>query len=292
MSTTEIALTKAAVLAQALPWLLKFRDSILVIKFGGNAMTDVRLFKSFAEDITFLKLAGINPVVVHGGGPQISAALKQAGIETKFIKGLRHTEANAIRIIKNVLVNDIQFNIKKEINEIHECAVGLSGDERGLLKATKITQLDGEAVDLGLVGEIVQVDPSAVKEVIALGKVPVISTLAVDEQGNTLNVNADFAASALASALQAQKLVVLTDVIGLMSKYPDPDSLIPQITLKDLKKLLPDLDEGMKPKMQSCFWAVESGVPRAHVLDGRIEHGLMVEIFTDQGAGTMVIQDE
>lgn len=292
MSTTEIALTKAAVLAQALPWLLKFRDSILVIKFGGNAMTDVRLFKSFAEDITFLKLAGINPVVVHGGGPQISAALKQAGIETKFIKGLRYTDGHSIRIVKKVLVDDIQFNIKKAINEIHECAVGLSGDEWGLLKATKITQVDGEAVDLGLVGEIVQVDPTAVKEIIAQGKVPVISTLAVDEQGNTLNVNADFAASALASALHAQKLVVLTDVIGLMSKYPDPESLIPQITLKDLKQLLPDLDEGMKPKMQSCFWAVERGVPRAHVIDGRIEHGLMVEIFTDQGAGTMVVQDE
>lgn len=292
MKTPATALDKAAVLAQALPWLLKFRDAILVIKFGGNAMTDSKLFKSFAQDITFLKLAGINPVVVHGGGPQISNALKAAGIETKFIKGLRYTEAKAIKIIKRVLVDEIQASIKSAINEIHDCAVGLSGDEKQLLSARKIDEIDGEIVDLGMVGEIVATDPTSVKKLILHGKVPVISTLAIDDHGNILNVNADFAASAIASGLGAQKLLMLTDVIGLMSNYPDPESLIEQITLKELKELLPDLDEGMKPKMQACLWAVEGGVPRAHVIDGRIEHGLMVEIFTDQGAGTMVVRDE
>lgn len=292
MSTQKDALLKAEVLAQALPWLLRFRDSILVIKFGGNAMTDAGLFQSFAEDVSFLKLAGINPVIIHGGGPQISSALHEQGIETKFIKGLRYTESKSIEIIKQVLVGEIQAQIRQEINSIHDCAIGLAGDEAEILFGTQIREIDGEPVDLGLVGEITKVNPEKILQMIAQGKVPVISTLARAESGETLNINADFAASALAIALQAKKLVMLTDVVGLMRNYPDPESLISQVGSKELSRLLPSLDEGMKPKMQSCLAAVEGGVPRAHVIDGRIAHGLMVEIFTDQGAGTMVVKDD
>lgn len=289
MSAQKEALAKAEVLSQALPWLLKYQGATIVIKFGGNAMVDNDLINSFAEDVTFLKLAGINPVIVHGGGPQISQALKKSGIETKFVKGLRVTDEKSIGIIKSVLVNEIQVQLTKSLNSIYEFAVGISGDEKGLLQGKRINQIDGELVDLGLVGEITSVKPDPLREIIAGGKIPVLSTLATGGNGELLNINADLAASSIAIALGARKLIILTDVIGLMSDFPNPESLISQITTLELAALLPNLDEGMKPKMQAALLAVEKGVPRAHVIDGRIAHGLLVEIFTDQGAGTMVV---
>lgn len=289
MSAQKEALAKAEVLSQALPWLLKYQGATIVIKFGGNAMVDNELINSFAEDVTFLKLAGINPIIVHGGGPQISQALKKAGIETKFVKGLRVTDEKSIDIIKSVLVNEIQVQLTKSLNSIYDFAVGISGDEKGVLQGKKINQIDGEKVDLGLVGEITSVKTDPIREIIAGGKIPVISTLAIGDNNELLNINADLAASSIAIALGARKLIILTDVIGLMSDFPNPESLISQITTLELTKLLPNLDEGMKPKMQAALLAVEKGVPRAHVIDGRIAHGLLVEIFTDQGAGTMVV---
>lgn len=289
MSAQKEALAKAEVLSQALPWLLKYQGATIVIKFGGNAMVDNDLINSFAEDVTFLKLSGINPVIVHGGGPQISQALKKSGIETKFVKGLRVTDEKSIGIIKSVLVNEIQVQLTKSLNSIYEFAVGISGDEKGLLQGKRINQIDGELVDLGLVGEITSVKPDPLREIIAGGKIPVLSTLATGSNGELLNINADLAASSIAIALGARKLIILTDVIGLMSDFPNPESLISQITTLELAALLPKLDEGMKPKMQAALLAVEKGVPRAHVIDGRIAHGLLVEIFTDQGAGTMVV---
>lgn len=289
MSAQKEALAKAEVLSQALPWLLKYQGATIVIKFGGNAMVDNELINSFAEDVTFLKLAGINPIIVHGGGPQISQALKKAGIETKFVKGLRVTDEKSIDIIKSVLVNEIQVQLTKSLNSIYDFAVGISGDEKGVLQGKKINQIDGEKVDLGLVGEITSVKTDPIREIIAGGKIPVISTLAIGDNNELLNINADLAASSIAIALGARKLIILTDVIGLMSDFPNPESLISQITTLELTKLLPNLDEGMKPKMQAALLAVEKGVPRAHVIDGRIAHGLLVEIFTDLGAGTMVV---
>lgn len=289
MSVQKEALAKAEVLSQALPWLLKYQGATIVIKFGGNAMVDNELINSFAEDVTFLKLAGINPIIVHGGGPQISQALKKAGIETKFVKGLRVTDEKSIDIIKSVLVNEIQVQLTKSLNSIYDFAVGISGDEKGVLQGKKINQIDGEKVDLGLVGEITSVKADPIREIIAGGKIPVISTLAIGDNNELLNINADLAASSIAIALGARKLIILTDVIGLMSDFPNPESLISQITTLELTKLLPNLDEGMKPKMQAALLAVEKGVPRAHVIDGRIAHGLLVEIFTDLGAGTMVV---
>lgn len=287
MSTQTQALEKAGVLAEALPWLLEFQGATLVIKFGGNAMIHENLFKAFAQDVVFLKLAGINPVVVHGGGPQITSALSQAKLESRFIKGLRYTPREAIEIIKDTMLNVINKSITDEINAINECAFGISGDE--FIKGRKIQEIDGEEIDLGMVGEVESVTSNSLLEIIQSGKIPVISTLAKDEFANTLNVNADYAAGAIASALKSQKLIILTDVVGLLKDYPNPESLISEITIADLEKLIPQLDEGMRPKMQACLWSVENGVLAAHVIDGRIAHGLMVEIFTDQGAGTMVV---
>ncbi len=292
MSLQKDSLEKAKVLSQALPWLLKFRGTKVVIKFGGNAMIDPELFRAFAEDVVFLKLAGIDPVIVHGGGPQISHALKTANIESRFIKGLRYTEARAISIIKDVLVNDIQKEIVQTINEIYPCAQGFSGDENALISAKRTTSIDGEAIDLGLVGEVESIDSEIITDAIKQGKVPVVSALGLSKTDELLNINADYAAAAISQDLKAEKLVMLTDVIGLMSEYPNPESLISSIDITNLAKLIPSLDQGMRPKMQACLWSVAGGVGRAHVIDGRIAHGLLVEVFTDQGAGTMVIRDE
>jgi acetylglutamate kinase len=291
MSLQQEALAKAEVLSQALPWLLKFRGTKVVIKFGGNAMVDPELFQAFAQDVVFLKLAGIDPIIVHGGGPQISLALKNADIESRFIKGLRYTEEKAINIIKDVLVNVIQKEIVQTINGIYQCAEGFSGDENGLIKARRTTSIDGEEIDLGLVGEVEDVDSKTILQSIAQGKVPVVSTLALSDKGELLNINADYAAAAISQELKAEKLVMLTDVIGLMRNFPDPESLISSIDIARLESLLPSLDQGMRPKMQACLWSVAGGVGRAHVIDGRIPHGLMVEVFTDQGAGTMVVKN-
>lgn len=292
MSIQTDALAKAGVLSQALPWLLRFRGSAIVIKFGGNAMVDDSLLNAFAQDIVFLKLAGINPIVVHGGGPQISAALKEAQIETKFIKGLRETPKEAIPIIKDVLVNTIQKQIVEAINNVYQCAQGFSGDDYQLLVSRKTSQIDKEEVNLGMVGEVVSVNTEIILNALSQSKVPVISTLGIDETSQALNINADSAASSLAIHLSAKKLILLTDVVGLLANYPDRESLISQINLAQLSALLPQIDAGMRPKMQACFDAVSGGVKRAHVIDGRIPHALLVEIFTDQGAGTMVIDHE
>jgi acetylglutamate kinase len=291
MSLQQHALEKAAVLSQALPWLLEFRDSIVVIKFGGNAMIDEKLLAAFSQDIVFLKLAQIHPIIVHGGGPQITQALDKAGVKSEFLRGLRYTSAEAIPIIKETLIETIQRDLVQKINQIYHCAVGFSGDEDQLLLSTISKQIDGVEIDLGLVGQVKEVNTQIIKEAISGGQVPVISTLGIDHLGRTLNINADDAAAAIASAVGAKKIVILTDVIGLMKNYPDPESLISQIDTANLSKIISTLDEGMRPKMQACLDAVAGGVGRAHVIDGRIAHALLVEVFTDQGAGTMVVKN-
>lgn len=285
------ALKKAAVLAEALPWLLKFQDSIVVIKFGGNAMTSSELSKQFAQDVVFLKLAGLKPVVVHGGGPQITQALKLAGLESEFISGFRVTTKEAVKVVRDVLINEIQKNLVQEINSNSRLAVGMSGDEKELIQTQKmeITK-DGKSIDLGFVGTVKSIDVKQILNVIEDGQIPVISTIGVGQDGDIYNVNADIAASAIAKALKANKFVVLTDVSGLMENYPDEKTLIPTIDIANLKILIPKLDEGMRPKMMACLEAVESGVTRAHVIDGRLPHAVLVEVFTNAGTGTMVIE--
>jgi acetylglutamate kinase len=281
---------KAVILAEALPWLERFAGATVVVKFGGNAMVDEALATAFAEDIVFLRLAGLRPVVVHGGGPQISTMLDRLGVQSTFRGGLRVTTPEAMDVVRMVLTGQVQRDIVTHINNHGPYAVGLSGEDAHLFLAERRgTTIDGAEVDLGLVGDVVEVRPDFVVDLMDDGFIPVVSTVAPDADGVTLNVNADTAAAALAVALQAEKLVMLTDVAGLYADWPASSRVIPEISAAALRDLLPDLEAGMIPKMGACLRAVDGGVPRAHVIDGRVPHALLVEVFTDSGVGTMVI---
>jgi acetylglutamate kinase len=281
---------KAATLAAALPWLMTYHDQIIVVKYGGNAMTDDRLKQAFAEDIAFLRYAGFKPVVVHGGGPQISTMLDKLGIESEFRGGLRVTTPEAMDVIRMVLVGQVQRELVGLVNHHGHIAVGLSGEDAGLFTAEPTnTVVDGEEVDLGLVGEVSRVRPEAVLDLVEAGRIPVISSVAPDDEGQVHNVNADTAAAALAVALGAAKLLVLTDVEGLYRDWPDSDDVIGEINPEHLAELLPSLASGMVPKMRACLQAVQNGVPRATVVDGREPHAVLLEIFTDEGVGTQVL---
>ncbi|GAA0966731.1 acetylglutamate kinase [Actinocorallia libanotica] len=284
------AMDKAAVLIEALPWLERFHDQIVVVKYGGNAMTEDALRESFASDIVFLRLAGLRPVVVHGGGPQINAALEKFGIESHFTAGLRVTTPEAMDVVRMVLTGQVNREVVGLLNSHGPYAVGMSGEDAHLFTARKLHAIvDGEPVDIGQVGEIVKVDPGAVQSLISDGRIPVISSVARGENGEVYNVNADTAAAALASELGAAKLIVLTDVEGLYADWPNSDEVIHQLTAAELEELMPDLSSGMVPKMGACLHAVSNGVPQAHVLDGRVPHSLLLEVFTDEGIGTMVV---
>ncbi|TDO63788.1 N-acetylglutamate kinase [Kribbella sp. VKM Ac-2571] len=284
------AVEKAAVLTEALPWLKQFHGKTVVVKYGGNAMVDEKLKRAFAEDIVFLRYAGVRVVVVHGGGPQISDMLGRLGIDSEFRGGLRVTTPEAMDVVGMVLVGKVGRELVGLLNAHGPFAVGMSGEDAGLFTAERRTALvDGEQVDIGLVGDVVEVRPEAVVDLIDAGRIPVVSTIAPDEDGLAHNVNADTAAAALASALGAEKLVVLTDVAGLYRNWPDSDEIITQIDTDELAELLPSLASGMVPKMEACLRAVESGVSRATVIDGRVPHSLLLEIFTDAGIGTQVI---
>ena len=279
-------------LAEALPWLERFRGATVVIKYGGNAMTDDSLKRAFAEDVVFLRLAGLRPVVVHGGGPQISAMLDRVGIASEFRGGLRVTTPEAMEIVRMVLTGQVQREIVSLINAHGPYAVGLSGEDAHLFSAERRgLMVDGQEVDIGLVGDVVEVRPDFVEDLLDGGLIPVVSTVAPDSDGLIYNVNADTAAAALAVSLGAEKLVVLTDVAGLYADWPACTDVIPEISATRLAAMLPSLDAGMIPKMEACLRAVEGGIPRAHVIDGRVPHGLLVEVFTNEGVGTMVIPD-
>lgn len=281
---------KAATLAAALPWLKKYHGRTIVVKYGGNAMTDDTLKVAFAEDIAFLRFAGFKPVVVHGGGPQINRMLDKLGIESEFRGGLRVTTPEAMDVVRMVLVGQVQRELVGLINSHGPLAVGLSGEDAGLFTAKPTnTVIDGEEVDLGLVGEVAEVRPEAVLDLVEAGRIPVISSVAPDVHGVVHNVNADTAAAALAVALGADKLLVLTDVEGLFRDYGNSEDVIQEISPESLAEMLPSLDSGMVPKMQACFDAVSGGVQRATVVDGREPHAVLLEIFTDEGVGTQVL---
>jgi acetylglutamate kinase len=287
---TARAFLKASVLIEALPWLQRFHGQVVVIKYGGNAMIDPALKRAFAEDIVFLRYAGLKPVIVHGGGPQISAMLGRLGMDSEFRGGFRVTTPETMEIVRMVLVGQVGRELVGLINEHGPFAVGLSGEDARLFTATRRSAyVDGTAVDIGLVGDVQHVNPSAVTDLIEAGRVPVVSTVAPDADGEVHNLNADTAAGALAGALGAQKLVVLTDVEGLYTDWPDRSSLVSQLTADELEPMLPQLVSGMVPKMEACLRAVRSGVPAAHVIDGRIPHSLLLEVFTTEGVGTMVV---
>jgi acetylglutamate kinase len=281
---------KAATLAAALPWLKRYHGKIVVVKYGGNAMTDDVLKRAFAEDIAFLRFAGFRPVVVHGGGPQISQMLDKLGIKSEFRGGLRVTTPEAMDVVRMVLVGKVQRELVGLINEHGPLAVGLSGEDAGLFTAQQTnTVVDGEEVDLGLVGEVADVRPESVLDLIEAGRIPVVSSVAPDAGGQVHNVNADTAAAALAVALGAEKLLVLTDVEGLYRDWPDSDDVIYEISPESLAELMPKLASGIVPKMGACLEAVRGGVPRATVVDGREPHAVLLELFTDEGVGTQVL---
>jgi len=285
----SMAQAKAATLIEALPWLARFHGATVVVKYGGHAMVDAQLQRAFAADMVFLRYAGIKPVVVHGGGPQISAMLDRLGVASEFRGGLRVTSPEAMEIVRMVLVGQVGRQLVGLVNEYGPFAVGLSGEDARLFTAVRRSAyVDGEPVDVGRVGDVAAVDVSAVSDLIDAGRIPVISTVAPDADGVLHNLNADTAAAALAAALPARKLVVLTDVSGVYRDWPDAGSLVSQLTADELAELLPRLSAGMVPKMEACLRAVRGGVPAAHVVDGRVAHSTLLEVFTSEGFGTMV----
>ncbi|KXX62090.1 acetylglutamate kinase [Rhodococcus sp. LB1] len=280
---------KAHVLAEALPWLQQFRDKVVVVKYGGNAMVDDALKTAFAADMAFLRTVGIQPVVVHGGGPQINAMLGKLGMTGEFKGGFRVTTPEVMDVVRMVLFGQVGRELVGLINAHGPYAVGISGEDAHLFTATKRTvMVEGRPTDIGLVGDVTTVNPEAVLDLIRAGRIPVVSTIAPDSDGVVHNINADTAAAALAEAIGAEKLVVLTDVEGLYTNWPDRDSLATEIGVDALAQLLPSLDAGMVPKMEACLRAVRGGVPTAHVIDGRVAHSVLLELFTGEGIGTMV----
>ncbi|TDV42729.1 acetylglutamate kinase [Actinophytocola oryzae] len=291
--TIPQAAEKAEVLIEALPWLQRFHGTTVVVKYGGNAMVDDKLKAAFAQDMVFLKLAGLHPVVVHGGGPQITAMLKRLGIPGEFKAGLRVTTPETMDVVRMVLTGQVSRELVALINAHGPYAVAISGEDANLLTAQRRTAtVDGEEVDLGLVGEVIAVNPDAVLDIVHAGRIPVVSSVAPDVDGLAHNVNADTAAAAIAVALDAEKLVMLTDVEGLYANWPDTDSLLNQVSADELERMLPGLASGMIPKMEACLAAVRGGVPRAHVIDGRLAHSVLLEVFTGSGVGTMVLPEE
>jgi acetylglutamate kinase len=291
------AAVKAAALIEALPWLERFHGETVVLKYGGNAMTEDGLRRSFAQDVVFLRYAGLRPVVVHGGGPQINAHLDRLGMRSTFRAGLRVTTPETMDVVRMVLTGQVNREIVGLINEHGPFAVGLSGEDAHLLTARRMqAEVGGELVDIGEVGEVEAVNPGAVSALLADGRIPVISSVARSAEGGVLNVNADTAAAALAVELRAAKLVLLTDVAGLYPNWSGTDAAsatqarpFSQLTADELAALMPGLSDGMLPKMAACLTAVRGGVPQAHVLDGRLPHAILLEIFTDSGIGTMVV---
>jgi acetylglutamate kinase len=288
------AQAKAATLIEALPWLARFHATIVVVKYGGSAMADPALQRAFAADLVFLRYAGIRPVVVHGGGPQISAMLERLGIASEFRGGLRVTSAEAVEVVRMVLVGQVGRQLVGQINEHGAFAVGLSGEDARLFTAVRRrAYVDGLPVDVGQVGDVARVDVSAVTDLIEAGRIPVIASVAPDPDGVLHNLNADTAAAALAAALPARKLVILTDVPGVYADWPagsaqPPGGPVSRLTADQLAELLPRLRDGMLPKMEACLRAVRAGVPAAHVVDGRVPHSTLLEVFTSEGFGTMV----
>ena len=284
------ALTKAGTLVEALPWLERFSGRTVVVKYGGHAMAEPALRSAFAEDVVFLRYAGIRPVVVHGGGPQITAHLERLGVQSVFAGGLRVTTPETLEVVRMVLVGQVQREIVGLVNGHGPFAVGMSGEDARLFTAERRAALvDGELVDVGLVGDVVHVEPGVVQGLLDDGRIPVVSSVARSEDGAVYNVNADTAAAALAVALGAEKLVVLTDVEGLYADWPRSEEVVSSLTADELSALLPTLSSGMMPKMEACLRAVRGGVPKAHVLDGRVPHSLLLEVFTDEGIGTEVL---
>ena len=268
----------------------RLRGKIVVVKYGGNAMTDEGLKTAFAEDMVFLLDAGVHPVVVHGGGLQISAMLARLGIKGEFKGGFRVTTPEVLEVARMVLFGQVGRELVNLINAHGPYAVGLTGEDARMFTAVRRSvTVDGVPTDIGLVGDVDQVNVAVLRDLIAAGRIPVVSTIGPDADGVVHNINADTAAAAVAEALGAERLLMLTDVEGLYTRWPDRDSLVSEIDTATLAKLLPALEEGMVPKIEACLRAVQAGVPSAHVIDGRVAHSVRRELLTDEGTGTTVV---
>jgi len=282
---------KAEILAQALPYIRKYHGKTMVIKYGGNAMTDPALQAAFAEDVVLLKLVGINPVVVHGGGPQIETALKRLGKKGEFIQGMRVTDAETMEVVEWVLAGEVQQDIVGLINQAGGKAVGLTGRDGGLIRARKLRMVDaqdpGKEYDIGQVGDIVGIDPSVVKALQDDQFIPVVSPIGFGEHNESYNINADVVAAKLATVLQAEKLLMLTNIPGVLDKQ---GRLLAELTMRHIDELIADgtISGGMLPKIAGALDAAKSGVHAVHIIDGRVPHAMLLEILTDQAYGTMI----
>ncbi|MFE2922396.1 acetylglutamate kinase [Streptomyces goshikiensis] len=284
---------RARTVIEALPWLERFQGRTVVVKFGGNAMVDEELKRAFAQDVVSLRYAGLRPVVVHGGGPQISAMLRQLALDVEFAAGLRVTTPEVMEVVRMVLAGQVQRDLVNLINAHGPFAVGMTGeDARTLTAVRRPAVVDGREVDIGLVGDIVRVEPDTLRALLERGRIPVVSPIARGERDDSVyNINADLAAAALAEALDAEKLIMLTDVAGLYADWPHSTEVIDVLTASQLQAMLPGLAGGMVPKMEGCLRAVRAGVRMAHVLDGRVPHAVLLEVFADEHTGTAVVPD-
>ncbi|HYF92821.1 MAG TPA: acetylglutamate kinase [Symbiobacteriaceae bacterium] len=287
-------LDKAAVLAEALPYIRKFSGKTVVIKYGGAAMAAADLKDAVMQDIALMKYVGMNPIVVHGGGPEVSSMSKRLGLESRFVDGLRVTDAATMEIAQMVLIGKTNLEIVTHLGRHGAKAVGLSGHDGGLIKAVKHLHQSvktGETVDLGFVGDIADIDVGVLESLTQAGFVPVISPIGIGPGGESYNINADTVAGEVAAALKAEKLVLLTDVEGVRADKDDPASLLTRVTAEEIRGWMAHgkIEGGMIPKLQCCLTALEAGVNRVHIIDGRVRHSLLLEIFTDKGSGTMVI---
>jgi acetylglutamate kinase len=275
---------KAHILAEALPYIREFSGKTVVIKYGGHAMENAELAELFATDVVLMRLVGMNPVVVHGGGPQITDLMRRLGKEPEFVDGRRVTDAETVDIVRMALVGKVNREIVAMVNRLGSYAVGMSGEDAGLIR------VDQRDPRLGFVGDVRSIDPTMVLRLLREELIPVIATIGVDDAGQAYNINADTVAGAIAEALEAEKLVYLTDVAGVYGDWPDESSLISRVDVDGVEKLIADgkASEGMIPKLESCVSALRNGVRRAHILDGRLPHALLLEFFTREGVGTMV----
>ena len=291
----EEAIQKADVLLEALQWIRQFRGKITVIKLGGSVMEDQRALIHLLLDIVFMETVGMRPVVVHGGGPAINRAMAEAGLQPRFVHGRRYTDADTLALVERVLAGEVNRSLVRQLNEIGGEAESLNFDTRNVLfgRRAEITDENGEPLDLGFVGEATRVDTAPIMELCNSGIVPVIPSMCIGAEGQIFNVNADTAATAVAQSLGAEKLVYLSDINGVRRDKDDPDSLIHSLTAEEARRLMTDgsINSGMIPKVQACLETLDRGVRKVHVIDGRLRHSLLLEIYTNKGVGTQIVRD-
>ena len=284
-------LEKAKILTQALPFIKRYHGKTIVIKYGGSAMTDQKIKEQFIQDVVLMKFVGINPVVVHGGGPEINAMLEKIGKESRFVEGNRVTDLETVEIVEMILSGKVNKDLVSNINRHGGRAIGLSGkDDNMILVEKKFIEKDGETIDIGYVGEIKEINTDIIDMLDFNNYIPVISTIGVDKEGQTYNINADYVAGEIAGKIKADRLIFLTDVDGIMQDHTNKETLISDITRKEVEILIEDgtISGGMLPKVETCLHALKKGVENVIILNGKIEHSILLELFTEEGAGTLI----